>query len=100
MRIASASQSYSTSLTFCVLPEVAPLFQYSLRDLLQNQVVFVSNVRRTASASTHASMRTSFVEASWTIAGRSPRSSKARSLGSNAASLSRFQVVRERVGKV
>ena len=57
------------------------LLRGDANDRLQNQVVFVSIVRRTASASIQASIRTSLVSASWTTAGSNPRSSNTRSSG-------------------
>ena len=68
---ASPSQSSRSSSTAIVLPEVAPLCQYSSRDRLQNHASPDSRVRRSASASIQASISTRPVSASWTIAARS-----------------------------
>ena len=58
--------------TFCMFPLVAPLFQSSLRERDQNQVVPVSNVRRKLSSLIHATMSTSPVPSCCTTAGISP----------------------------
>ena len=68
-RIASPSQSSRISSTARVLPEVAPLCQYSSRERLQNQASPLSRVRRSASSSMYASISTRPEAASCTIAG-------------------------------
>src|SRR3989442_9812982 len=67
------------STTRCLLPEVSPLCQSCSRDLDQNQVCFSAIVRRRLSAFMLASVNTSRVFASCTIAGIRPRSSKCKS---------------------
>ena len=68
-RIASPSQSSRISTTASVLPEVAPLCQYSCRERLQNHASPLSRVRRSASSSIQASISTRPLAASCTIAG-------------------------------
>ena len=69
-RIASPSQSSRISSTASVFPDVSPLCQSSCRERLQNHASPLSRVRRSASSSIQASIRTRPVSASWTIAGR------------------------------
>src|SRR5579885_1329425 len=78
---ASASQSSRTETTRCVFPDVAPLCQSSERERDQNHVSPSASVRRRLSSFMYASVKTSRVRASCTIAGTSPRSSNRTSSG-------------------
>src|SRR5215813_4595916 len=69
------------------LPLVAPLRQYSSRDRLQNHASPDSRVRRSASASIHASISTRPDSASWTIAARKSPSGGIAELHSHLAQL-------------
>jgi hypothetical protein len=71
---ASASQSTAAPTTRWTFPLVAPLCQSSLRDREKNVASPVSKVFSSAARLCHASISTSPVAASWTIAGTRPRS--------------------------
>ena len=93
-RIASPSQSSRSSSTAMVLPDVAPLCQYSCRERLQNHASPDSRVRRSASASIQASISTRPLPASWTIAACSSPSGGIAELHPHSRSSSRSDVSR------
>ena len=68
-----------------MFPLVAPLFQSSGRERLQNHVGPVSSVWRMDSALIHATMSTSLVSNCCTTQGISPRSSNLSDAGSKPA---------------
>ena len=91
---ASPSQSSAAERTYWALPEVSPLRQYSRRDRDQNVTRPVVIVRRNASASIQASMRTSPVSHCWMIAGISPSASNFASASAVTPSIVSYLTVK------